>query len=184
MVTGFSDLLKSREKGKFNEKNFAFTKEAKEAFEELKRFFTTVPILIYYDLAWRIMVESDASSFAILAVILELLEAKRQWHPVAFWLQKMQSAERNYRVSKSEMLAIVEACKHWQHYLEGTTDKVRMITDYCNLRTFFTTKSHTLQSKVVGATLWIKYKDWVLSQEEEPSRWTFSTFWLYGRSQQ
>ena len=62
---------------------------------------------------------------------------------MVFWLQKMQPTKRNYRVGKSKMLAIVEACKHWQHYLETVTYKVCMITDYCNLRMFLTTKNLT-----------------------------------------
>ena len=74
MATGFSDILKDREKGKFKGKKFVLTKETKEAFEKLKRLFTTALILVYYNPAWRIIVESDASSFAILAVISQLLE--------------------------------------------------------------------------------------------------------------
>ena len=48
VAAGLSDMLKGREKGKFKEKKFALTKEAKKAFEELKRFFTTASILVHY----------------------------------------------------------------------------------------------------------------------------------------
>ena len=68
-------MLKGREKGKFKRKKFVLTKEAKEAFEELKQLFITVPILVHYNLAQRIIVESDVSSFAILAVTSQLFEA-------------------------------------------------------------------------------------------------------------
>ena len=136
-------MLKGGKKGKFKGKKFVLTKEAKKVFEKLMWLFTIALILVHYDLTRRIMVESDASSFAILAVISQLLEATGQWHPVAFWLQKMQPAKKNYGISKSEILAIVEACKYWQHYLKGTTYKVRVISDYCNLRMFFTRKNLT-----------------------------------------
>ena len=53
----------------------------------------------------------------------------------------MTPAELNYGVGETEMLAIVEACKQWRHYLEGAMHPIRVITDYCNLRTFLTTKN-------------------------------------------
>ena len=136
-------MLKNGKKSKFKGNKFILTKEIKEAFEELKQFFTTISILVYYNPAWRIIVESNISSFVILAVISQLLEAIGQWHSMAFWLQKMQPAKKNYRVDESEILVIVEAYKHWRHYLEGVTYKVHMITNHCNLRIFFTTKNLT-----------------------------------------
>ena len=70
-------MLKSGEKSKFKRKKFVLTKEAKETFEKLKQLFTIAPILVHYDPAWRIMIEFDASSFAILAVISQLLEVTK-----------------------------------------------------------------------------------------------------------
>ena len=53
----------------------------------------------------------------------------------------MHSAELNYGVGETEMLAIVEACKEWRHYLEGAIHSIRVITDHCNLSTFLNTKT-------------------------------------------
>ena len=78
VAAGLSDMLKSRKKGKFKRKKFVLTKEAKKAFKEFKWLFTTASILVYYNPAWRIMVESDASSFAILVVISQLLKLTEQ----------------------------------------------------------------------------------------------------------
>ena len=71
-------MLKGGEKDKFKRKKFVLTKKVKEVFEELKRLFTTALILVYYNPARRIMVESNVSSFAILAVISQLLEVTGQ----------------------------------------------------------------------------------------------------------
>lgn len=49
MAIALSDMLKSKEKSKLKRKKFVLTKEAKKTFEELKRLFTTAPILIHYD---------------------------------------------------------------------------------------------------------------------------------------
>ena len=78
MATGLSDMLKVGEKSKFKGEKFVLMKKAKEAFKEPKQLFTTMPILVYYDPARRIMVESNMSSFAISAVISQLLEAIKQ----------------------------------------------------------------------------------------------------------
>ena len=74
VAAGLSDMLKDREKCKFKGKKFVLTKEAKKTFEELKWLFTNTPILVHYDPARRVMVESNVSSFAISAVISQLLK--------------------------------------------------------------------------------------------------------------
>ncbi len=39
------------------------------------------------------------------------------------------------------MLAIVEACKKWRHYIEVATHQVIVITDYSNLQQFLVDKA-------------------------------------------
>ncbi len=58
----------------------------------------------------------------------------RQWHPRAFFSQKMISAETWYKTYDQELLAIVEAFKTWSHYLEDCKYKVFVFTDYNNFR--------------------------------------------------
>ena len=47
----------------------------------------------------------------------------------------------NYAIGESEMLAIVEACKQWGHFVEGATHRVAAITDYDILQQFFIDKT-------------------------------------------
>ena len=42
----------------------------------------------------------------------------------------------NYGTPDQEMLAIVEAFKHWRHYLEGSKYPVEVLTDHQNLQAF------------------------------------------------
>ena len=70
-----------------------------------------------------------------------------QWYLVAFFSRKMIPTEIYYETHDGELLAIIEAFKTWQHYLEGCKHKVLVFTDYNNLRRFMDTKS--LSSKQV-----------------------------------
>ena len=80
------------------------------AFELLKRRFTTAPILLHFDPQLPCIIETDASDFAIGAVLSQL-SADRRLHPVAFHSRKMDKAEVNYEIHDKEMLAVVTAFK-------------------------------------------------------------------------
>ena len=45
----------------------------------------------------------------------------------------MAPVKWNYRAEESEILAVVEGCKHWRYYLEGAIYNIRVITNYMNL---------------------------------------------------
>ena len=64
-------MLKGGKKGKFSGK-FTLDTEAKMTFEWLKAAFVTTPMFCYFDLTQKIYIESDASRFAVLAVISQL----------------------------------------------------------------------------------------------------------------
>jgi hypothetical protein len=123
----------------------------KEAFWPLQSEFTKAPLLAHFDYARPIRLETDASVYAIAGIILQpaagttLGEEEERvkdqdWHPIAFWSRTMADPELNYLVGDQEMLAIVEACRHWRHYLEGSKYPVRVLTDHQNLQGFIKNK--------------------------------------------
>ena len=75
------------------------------------------------------------------AIFLQLVKETDQRHPVEFWSCKKSSAKINYGVGKEKMLTIIERCKHWRHYLEGSTYLVCMVTNHNNLWIFLTGKT-------------------------------------------
>jgi hypothetical protein len=94
------------------------TKDAVQAFENLKDAFANGTVLRHFDYKLPITLETDASGFAIGAVLSQVNpDGHRQ--PVAFYSRKMIPAERNYETHDGELLAIVEAFLHWRHYLQG-----------------------------------------------------------------
>jgi len=113
--------------------------EADAAFSELKKRFTMAPILAHFDPAKEVIIETDASD-VVIGAILSQRDKERRLHPVAFHSRKFQPAENNYEIHDKELLAVVDAFKHWRRYCEGATHQVQVYSDHLNLEYFTTTK--------------------------------------------
>ena len=109
-----------------------------QAFKELCNAFTTAPILQHFKPGQPLLIETDASDFAI-AGVLSHPDSNKRLHPIAFYSRKLQPAELNYDIYDKEMLAIVEAFKIWRHYLEGEKE-ITVYSDHKNLQYWQTTK--------------------------------------------
>ena len=108
------------------------------SLSELKKAFTSAPILRHFNPELEVIIETDASNFALRCVLSQKWEKRPQ--PVAFHSRKMIPAEMNYDVHDKELLALVVAFQEWQNYCHGAKHTVTVRTDYRNLRYFTTTK--------------------------------------------
>ena len=115
--------------------NFSY----QDAFNSLKKAFTSALILTYWIPNTQLIMETDASDY-VLAAILSIVNEDNEVHPVAFHSRTFIIAELNYDIHDKELLAIFEAFKIWQHYLEGPAYPIDVVTDHKNLEYFFTTK--------------------------------------------
>ena len=86
-------MLQKRLKGKFKGVRFNMTQAALRSFYKLKQHFASALMLIHYNLSCQIMLECDASGFAIRAILSQLVSETGMWHSVAFWSCKMILAE-------------------------------------------------------------------------------------------
>ena len=116
-----------------------FSGPARDAFNMLKKAFTTAPVLVHWIPDCQITVETDASDYAI-AAILSITTEDSEIHPVAFHSRTLTSSELNYDTHDKELMAIFEAFQHWRRYLEGSGIPVDVVTDHKNLTYFSTTK--------------------------------------------
>jgi transposase InsO family protein len=121
---------------------FIWDSKTTNAFNTLKLAFIQAPTLAHFNPEFRCIVETDASDYAI-AAILSQLGTDGILHPVAFHSRSMSPPELNYEIYDKELLAIIEAFRHWRHYLEGSRHQVEVITDHKNLEYFMTTKQLT-----------------------------------------
>jgi len=80
--------------------------EQQKAFNELKRIFTTRPVLAAPDLDKEFRVEVDTSNYATRGV-LSMKGSNKLWRPVAFISKSLSDTERNYKIHDKEMLVVV-----------------------------------------------------------------------------
>jgi hypothetical protein len=109
------------------------------AFDELKRRFATAPILRQFDPKKVCIVETNASDFALRAVLSQTGDDGRLYL-VAFHSRKFTPVEINYEIHDTELLAIVDCFKVWRRYLEGVIHTIQVYSNHQNLEYFTTTK--------------------------------------------
>lgn len=82
------------------------------------------------------MLDIDASDHGIGAVLSQLQDGMER--PIAFASRTLSNSERNYCVTRCEILAIVEFVKQHRRYLQGTRFCIR--TDHAPLRSVIKAK--------------------------------------------
>ncbi|KAK3539568.1 hypothetical protein QTP70_010276 [Hemibagrus guttatus] len=114
-------------------KTLVWTPAATHAFQTLKRSFTTAPLLVHPDPELPFIVEVDASTTGVGAVLSQQQGNPRKLHPCAFFSRKLNPAEVNYDIGNRELLAVKLALEEWRHWLEGAKHPFTVLTDHKNL---------------------------------------------------
>ncbi|KAI2654647.1 Transposon Tf2-11 polyprotein [Labeo rohita] len=115
-------------------KTISWNPSAHEAFRQLKKIFSTAPLLHHLDPELPFMVEVDASTTGAGAVLSQAVGEPPLPHPCAFYSRKLSPAEQNYDVGNRELLAIKLTLEEWRHWLEGSKLPFTIITDHKNLQ--------------------------------------------------
>jgi hypothetical protein len=105
---------------------FVWDEKAKEAFETLKKAFTSAPILVHADSSKPFFLEADALDFA-LGSVLSQYGKDGQLLPIAYRSLKFSTTEINYEIHDKELLAIIDAFEEWRHLFEGLNIQLRFI---------------------------------------------------------
>src|SRR6202021_2366523 len=93
---------------------WTFTESARASFNALKSAFTSAPILASWAPDRPLIVETNASDYA-LGAILSIIDDSGEIHPVAFHSRTFTPPELNYDTHDKELLAIFAAFKVWRH---------------------------------------------------------------------
>jgi len=130
-----------------------------KAFDELKRIFTSKPVLAAPDLDKEFRIEADASNYAT-GGVLSMKCSDEKWRPVVFISKSLSDTERNYEIHDKEMLAIVRCLEAWRYFLEGTVVKFEIWTDHKNLEYFM--KAQKLNQRQIRWALYLSRFDFTL----------------------
>ena len=109
---------------------FLWDQEAEKVFQELRKRFTTAPILIHTDPESQFIVEVDASNVGVGAILSQRSAGDSKVHPCAFYSHRLSPAEQNYDIGNKELLAVKLALEEW---LEGAQVPFQVWTDHKNL---------------------------------------------------
>lgn len=112
---------------------FKWTALCDQSFSELKHKLTNPPILQFPDFSSDFILTTDASQYAIGAVLSQGIIGKDL--PVAYASRSLNKAETNYSTIERELLAIVWAAQHFRPYLYGK--RFRIYTDHRPLTYIF-----------------------------------------------
>ncbi|KAJ8349017.1 hypothetical protein SKAU_G00276060 [Synaphobranchus kaupii] len=99
------------------------------AFDQLRAALTEAPVLAYPDAQRPFIVDTDASNTVVGAVLSQ--EDEDGERVVAYYSRALGKAERNYCVTRRELLAVVRALHHFRPYLQGSHFLLR--TDHASL---------------------------------------------------
>ena len=115
---------------------FNWTSSQQESFENLKKQLISTPILQYPNFQKEFILTTDASNFAIGAILSQITQS--QDLPIAYASRTLNRAESNYSTIERELLAIIWAVKHFRPYLYGRRFKI--ISDHKPLLRLFNFK--------------------------------------------
>lgn len=90
-----------------------------DAFRKLKALITSGPVLNSPDFNKTFVLTTDASNYAIGAVLSQC------GHPIAFSSRTLNNHEKNYSVIEKELLAVVWSTKYFRPYLFGRRFTIR-----------------------------------------------------------
>ncbi len=117
---------------------WSWTEQCTKAFESLKKYLISPPVLAYPDFTKKFVLHTDASGNGIGAILSQHNEDGAE-RPIAYASRRLEKSERNYSTIEQEALAIVWAVKYFRPYLYGRNFSIA--TDHAPLRWLMTTKS-------------------------------------------
>lgn len=129
-VKGFAEVASPLHKLTAKSAKFEWNDDCECSFQELKKRLQRTPILTFPTPADEFVLDTDASADAVGAVLSQVQDGSEK--VIAYFSRKLNKAERNYCVTRQELLALVTALKQFRQYVYGRKTKVR--TDHASLK--------------------------------------------------
>ena len=128
-IHGYAEVAKPLHELSRKGHDFKWTKDCENAFSTLKMKLTSSPILAYPDSSKPLILDMDASNHSLGAVLSQIHDGKER--VVCFDSRLLSEEERNYCVTRRELLAVVVFTNKFRFYLLGRPFRLR--TDHSSL---------------------------------------------------
>ena len=136
-VRGFADIAKPLTKLTEEQRDFKWDDGCKRAFEDLKQALVTAPVLSYPRREGDFVLDTDASNVGMGAVLSQMQDGHER--VIGYFSKVFSKPERNYCVTRRELVAVIKSIEHFHKYLYGQKFLVR--TDHAALRWLLQFKS-------------------------------------------
>uniref|UniRef100_A0ABD2WK28 RNA-directed DNA polymerase n=1 Tax=Trichogramma kaykai TaxID=54128 RepID=A0ABD2WK28_9HYME len=100
---------------------FVWGAEQEQAFETLKRCLSEAPVLVRPDFAKEFSIQTDASDYAVGAVLTQEYEDGE--HPVYYVSRVLSRAEQRYTTTEKECLAVIWAIEKFRPYERNVANR-------------------------------------------------------------
>lgn len=134
---GFSDIARPLHKLTEKGKPYLWSDECQNSFDELKRMLTSAPVLGYPRQDIPFILDCDASGYGTGSILSQIQDGEER--VISYYSKSMSKSERNYCVTRRELLAVVNAVKHYHHFLYGNKFTIR--TDHSAVKFFLRFKN-------------------------------------------
>ncbi|MCD1431043.1 DDE-type integrase/transposase/recombinase [Klebsiella pneumoniae] len=129
-VPGFANIAKPLTRLTEEDRKYAWDDECEKAFQHLKMALTTAPILGYPQPTGKYILDTDASNVGIGSVLSQVQDGQER--VIGYFSKTLSKPERNYCVTRRELLAVVKSMEHFYKYLYGK--KFLLRTDHAALQ--------------------------------------------------
>jgi hypothetical protein len=157
-IKDFSKIAKPMTRLLEKNKDFDWTEECQDSFEELKKRLTSAPVMILLDITKMFNIYCDASWHGLGCVLMQYGKV------VSYASRQLRKHEENYPIHNMELAAVVHALKIWRHYLIG--HRCDIYSDHKSLKYIFTQTDINLRQR-----RWLEFiKDYDLGINYHPGK--------------
>lgn len=110
---------------------FYWNEETQKAFDKLKEALTSTPVLALYDPNAELELRTDASSFAIGAILYQRHQDPQFSGVITYYSKTLSPTEQKYSATERELLAAFRAVTELKHFLIGKP--FILVTDHAAL---------------------------------------------------
>ena len=129
-VPKFAGIARPLQKTSETSTKFDWEPEAQDAFESLKLKLTSTPKLAFPCFKKPFILYTDASQFAMGAVLAQVLDGKER--AICYASRSLSKSQTKYSATRRELLALVTLTCPFRHYLLG--QKFTIVTDHSALQ--------------------------------------------------